>query len=254
MGHQEMLNQIMEWWSPNFHDPWQRALLHMLLLLTLSQAVRPGSSARDLLLTAGLLHSMLYSYRHAPLLAIACAPIAAGRLGELLNLMEDWMSRRRWSYVRWRQTAAAALGIFMLAQLSGHARELPRGSWFAYSTEAWAFPAGACDFLLAQPGGGRLYNDYGWGGYCLWRLWPRYRVFIDGRAEVYFNAGYSEYHAIEALQPGWEERLRQWKVDTVLLPPNAALAQALTTKRDWRLVYQDELAVVFRTRPSTDEP
>ena len=31
-------------------------------------------------------------------------------------------------------------------------------------------------------------NHYNWGGYFIWKLYPQYRVFMDGRADVYGDA------------------------------------------------------------------
>ncbi len=52
-------------------------------------------------------------------------------------------------------------------------------------TEAQGFPAAAVDFMLAQRPPQPIYNEYVWGGYLIWRICPDYRVYIDGRADVY---------------------------------------------------------------------
>jgi hypothetical protein len=245
LGHEQMLNDIIEWWSPDFHDVWNQPLRAMLIVLTFSLAAARGCAARDVLLLAGLVHSALYSNRHTPLLAIACAPIMAEQLSQSAQGLRDWMAARRWSYPAWRTAAALAVAIFLFARVTVHARELPSGNWFQYCSEMRAFPVRACDFLASRPGSGRLYNAYHWGGYCIWRLWPRYRVFIDGRAEVYFDSGYVDYHSIERGKRGWETILRRRQVDTVLVPPESHLARYLATQREWRLVFQDAQAVVF---------
>jgi hypothetical protein len=43
------------------------------------------------------------------------------------------------------------------------------------------FPVKAADFILANKLQGNMYNDYGWGGYLIWRLGPERKVFSDGR-------------------------------------------------------------------------
>lgn len=43
------------------------------------------------------------------------------------------------------------------------------------------FPQGMADFLKAQRIQGQLFNDYTWGGYLLWRLYPDCRPMVDGR-------------------------------------------------------------------------
>ncbi len=39
--------------------------------------------------------------------------------------------------------------------------------------------------MLVQKPPQPIYNEYIWGGYLIWRLYPDYRVYIDGRADVY---------------------------------------------------------------------
>ncbi len=31
----------------------------------------------------------------------------------------------------------------------------------------------------------RIFVFYDWGGYAIWNLYPEYRVFVDGRADLY---------------------------------------------------------------------
>jgi hypothetical protein len=265
LGRNDMLDQVMEWASPNFHDAMEKPLIYLLLLVPLAGALVRRSSARDLLLTAGFLHSTLFSKRHVPLMAIACAPIVAGLLAEAARDLRHWMTGRRWSYEGCRTAAAIGLGLLLSARIAAHAWEIhapvlpdpPSGSapatgWFPRFAQVSLFPDRACDFLMAQPRGGRLFNDYGWGGYCIWRLWPKYRVFIDGRAEVYFKTSYTDYLKIVDAEPGWEERLRRWDVDTILVDATTLLAATLTGKPGWRQVYEDEQAVIYqRVKPAT---
>jgi hypothetical protein len=133
------------------------------------------------------------------------------------------------------------LAVFLVIQICN----LPGGSWFDYSTRLDTFPVRACDFLLSHPKGARLFNHYSWGGYCIWRLWPRYRVFIDGRAEVYFETSYADNRAILTMQPGWERMLHAWGVETVLMPADALMARVLSERPGWRRIYADECAVVL---------
>jgi hypothetical protein len=102
------------------------------------------------------------------------------------------------------------------------------------------------EFLRRHPGTGNLLNEFAWGGYCLWRLHPDQTVFIDGRAQVYLPGTFGEYSRLAALEDGWIDLLDQRHIDTVLVPPGAAIAGALPLLSGWSEVYRDERAVVFR--------
>jgi hypothetical protein len=259
LGHSDMLNCIWEWWSPNFRNAPERPLSALILLLACAGGASRQRGGRDLLLLVGLLHSALFSQRHVPLLAIAGAPILAQRLAECAGDLRHWMAGQRWSVPGWNMAASLALAVLLgsclvrqvgevrlLAALRQSVRGEPAGSWFSRSAGLAYFPVRAVEYLHAQPGGGRLFNDYGWGGYCDWRLWPRYHVFIDGRAEVFFETSYFDYRQIADTEPGWQAKLRRWGADTVLIPPEMALASALAREQEWRLIYQDRRAVVYR--------
>ena len=77
---------------------------------------------------------------------------------------------------RWAEFAAAALALVAAAA------EIFSGNAFQLRADEWLYPQGAADFLLAHHIDGPMFNTYEHGGYLMWRLWPRQKVFIDGRA------------------------------------------------------------------------
>ena len=50
-------------------------------------------------------------------------------------------------------------------------------------------------------------NHYNWGGYFIWKLYPQYRVFMDGRADVYGDALMTEFGACYHLTGNWRKPL-----------------------------------------------
>ena len=50
---------------------------------------------------------------------------------------------------------------------------------------------------------------------------------------------------------GWEKTLSRFGVDTILLPPDAPLTGALKESSRWRVVYDDGIALVFRSTGRT---
>ena len=49
------------------------------------------------------------------------------------------------------------------------------------------------------------------------------------------------------MKHGWEQTLGRFGIDTVLMPPDAPLTGALKVSSDWRVVYDDGIALVFRS-------
>ena len=59
--------------------------------------------------------------------------------------------------------------------------------------EAKILPVDAANWIAQQQPVGPMFNSYNWGGYLLWRLWPQYPVYTDGRTDLYDNAFLQEY-------------------------------------------------------------
>jgi hypothetical protein len=136
----------------------------------------------------------------------------------------------------------------VLAGVGLEAARLPKSHLFEYSAGLAFFPRQACDFIESQGWSGRLYNEFDWGGYCIWRFYPRQQVFIDGRCEVYFGGPWENHHAIHYAQADWAERLRAARVDTLLVNPNSYLNRVLPTSQEWVRVYADSMSMVYRRK------
>ena len=139
---------------------------------------------------------------------------------------------------------------------------------FGFGVKPGRFPTEASDFLEKNYRGEFLYNDVRFGGYLIWRFYPERKVFVDGRNELYeallarIAQGLNDYSE-------WHELLEDHKIDGALVSfwpelkgviygsaeegqPSKkgyrAYSAFLFQKRDWALVYWDDLAMVFLKR------
>jgi hypothetical protein len=90
-----------------------------------------------------------------------------------------------------------------------------------------------------------MFNEFDWGGYLLYRLWPAQKIFMDGHTHIYGDALSREYVAIQSRAPGWEAILDNYQVEWAILRVDNPLALALIDD-GWREVYRDETAVVLK--------
>jgi hypothetical protein len=127
------------------------------------------------------------------------------------------------------------MGIFMLMKWLAVIR-------FQGTAEADRYPEAAVASLQGDRSN-RIFAYYDWGGYVLWKLYPSHRVFVDGRADLYGDDLLR--YSIE-LRNGWRDVLDGWKVETILVPPNCALAQALLIDPAWYAAFRDSKSIVFR--------
>jgi len=117
-------------------------------------------------------------------------------------------------------------------------------------SESKEFPAAAVRFLKTAQAPPPLMNHYNWGGYFIWRLYPQYQVYIDGRADVYGDTFLEDFASTYYLRGGsWRSGLERWGVRTVVLPPDAPLVTALSSLPQWKVVFSDRQATVLTRVP-----
>jgi hypothetical protein len=253
MTHQGMLDQVGEWLSPDFHQPWLRPYEALLIAAITCWGI---SSRRrrlaDIVLVLGLVYASLYSTRHTPIFTLVCAPIVAEHLGSGFATVQAFLNRRLriTEALPFRLLPAVALLVALLWGIGREWHRIPAGSRFAFCADAAHLPHVAIDYLKAHPSEGNLLNDYNWGGYCLYRLYPEQKIFIDGRAEVYFDKAFPDYSTIVNTREGWGNLLDDWHIDTILVPPQSGLARGLPLIGGWHVAYQDGVALVLRRNPA----
>jgi hypothetical protein len=92
-----------------------------------------------------------------------------------------------------------------------------------------------------------MFNSFGWGGYLIYRLWPDYKVFMDG--QLFYGETLTRQHQqVLNADPGWEDVIRQYNICWLLVPVDATIAKVLQKDPAWTLLYQDRTAVIFRKR------
>jgi hypothetical protein len=239
---------IHEWFSPDFHDPTYLPLLLMVLALIAGLALSPRCPRlRSLLLLLATIPAALRSMRHIPILVLAIVPV----LAELAQtrLQESGATRLFRRPLTGSAARTLVLNFLLLFTFSVftvlRVREVVNRQG---ETEARHFPATAVAFLQAKHLPGPLMNHYNWGGYFIWKLYPQYRVFMDGRADVYGDAFMTDFGACYYLTGDWRKALQTWDIRTVVLPPDAPLITALKSSPEWRQRYADSEAVIL-TRP-----
>src|SRR5260221_981445 len=246
-----MRSIISEWFSPNFHEWLYRPfLLVWLLLLTALATSRSRPKGRvivPLLLTS---FAALDAVRHIPIFVLVAMPVIAAALPRDPASVPDLqrgpsLSRFRPLFIR---TVALLMTVFALVKWVSLARHQD-------AREAEQFPQKAAAFLQASDQPRRIFVYYDWGGYAISKLYPEYRVFVDGRADLYGDDLLRQFKAAVQLRTGWRDVLDNWKVDTVLVPPSCALAQALLLDPNWHAAFTDSKAIILvRTLVRTHPP
>ena len=225
---------IPEWQSSTFGSisPLEISLL-VGMLVAFSLGVRVPFMR--LILLAAILHLTLAHQRFVIVLATLGSMLLAEPIAKALRA-RGWVSSGDQAVINGRPIfAGAALIAFALAAASFL---IPRGIQNENITPVAALSSIPAE-IVQQP----VFNDWRIGGYMVLQ---GYKVFIDGRAELYGAEWFRNYLAIsegdyEALSTTLHEYAVVW---TILQQRNGA-NQLLRLMPDWCLHYADSAAVVF---------
>lgn len=245
-----MQRNIIEWFSPDFHQPYAHAFAALLFATFAVLALSPRRlRTSELLLLCVAAYASLRAWRNIPLFAVVALP----PLAEHASLFIKERLRASRSPLRTENatmTRRLVMNVLLLvcAPLALCAARVAGVARAQSSVEAEKFPARAVEFLRGHEESERTFNEYGWGGYIIWKLYPERRVFVDGRADVYGDALFEKYLGAVGGGRGWRATLAEYDVRAVMVKPDAPLASLLADDAGWRKVYEDEQAVIFFKR------
>ena len=254
-----LYDHIQEFLAFSFGHPASK-YLEPLMLLSVAAACWNLYHRRFeyFVLLAGWLHLGLHVARNIPLFCIVCAPLVAEAifcwLRDLQSVrtaefIKSFVRRFEESCVSFGDTdrlprlhlfSAAAI-VLMVAIL--YAPQPPTS--FQATQDPKRFPVDAAN-LLVRDGYDRIFTTDIWGGYLIYRMYPKATVFIDGRSDFYGATFELKYLDVMTAKYDWDQNLNKYGAQTVLVPADYALASALKENRRWRVVYDDKMAIVFR--------
>jgi hypothetical protein len=216
---------------------WQPLAWFFLAFIGTGMLIKKNISPTKILLTLVFGYAALRSMRFVPLFVIVSIPILAEQIDSVVRIKSA--PRELGRLAKWLIPAISILLVLLIGlRWSQVVKEQP-------AAEAATFPKSALDWLVINHPAGKIFNSYTWGGYLIWRLYPQYPVFIDGRADVYGDQFIFKYIDIYNAHPGWEQALEAQSVNLALVEPNSGLANALRQSLVWKIAYEDKISIVF---------
>ncbi len=242
---------VSEFRSPTFRGEamMQYEALLLLALLACGAVLAKGRVAVPLMV-AFWAHQSLVSARHIPLFVAVAAPLLASELQELWNHFAAGRDQR------------SVAGI--LNALAEEARpSLQRTTfwvvvpfvliWLRVIPIPWRedfpderFPVKMVARHTEMLAGARVYTVDQWSDYLIYRCYPQYRSFFDGRSDFYGEKLTREYMRLMGADHDWKQLLEKYGFENVLVPPKWALASVLKESPGWRVVDDDGKAILFR--------
>jgi hypothetical protein len=250
-----LTSHIVEYASPDFHDPNVGPFLFMLAFALFANR---RIQVREALLLSGWAVMGLFSIRNIPLFAVITAPIFG-------SLIQPWVEKIP-TLVKWESNlettektlrghtwiigAALLFGVILGSGVPMDKHNVGN----IYLPDK--MPVQAVDWLQANPQHGNMFNNYVWGGYIQYRLWPLQTVFIDARTDFYGEKLLREYLTVINVSDGWKDILDKYHVTWMLIQTHDPLADYLKTNpaEGWKVIYQDDMAVILRRDMLTSAP
>jgi len=263
---QGLVDKITEFASPNFHT----TVVKFFEVLVLSGILVISISYRRLsFIEAGLIifwtHMALFSVRHVPLYAVMIVPIFATHLTDYLGRLEVDQKLRPWVtslVARFNRYSTNILDFerqfpgylypclfsVIMIGISLNQGYLGQNKVLSFGFESSQFPVNAGNFIQSHSLKGNLLTTDYWGGYIIYRFYPDKKVFFDGRSDMYSKEFIKEYESLVNLEHSWKNVLQKYHISWVLLPVNYGLASALKELPGWKVVYDDQFAIIFARR------
>lgn len=258
IGKEAGVQYIIEWASPDFHMaqtlPYLVLLFACVVALAWSGKRASGSEITGLVLFG--VASLLSQRNFAPFAlftAVVLANHANSAWSDLilprLQQMKAWNNhgeesdngRRSISPGLRKIINLTLVGLILLIAL-GRLIYVTHPVIVKANMQSY-YPIAAVDYLEKYAKPGNIFNDYGWGGYLDWRL-RDYKVFIDGRADLYVGGLIQEVIDTTEARGDWQETLDHWQVDYILVMPGVRLVDK-AAEAGWEILYQDKVSVLL---------
>jgi len=250
-----ILDHVMEFQSPRIRE--ENMLMFAVLLLA-GVALAARGWRRGKWFWAGLTllwgFAALRSARHIPLFAVVAAPVIASECA-------SWWAQHAESA---RPHSAVRILWLSSLELGSRRRVTPWIAVLGAVALLVALPqAGLADFpgsffpaaavarnldRLAGPAAPRILTSDQWADYLIYRLYPRVRVFFDGRSDFYGPSVGEDYRTLLDAGRRWPEVMARYGFQLALLPRDWPLGQILERDPGWREVYRDHQAVLLARR------
>jgi hypothetical protein len=242
-----LMDHVMEFLSPNFHESAVMPFKYLLFLMIMIIAVS-GKRLNfiELVLVFVFTNMALYSARYIPLFAIIAAPILT-KQAELILKQPDG---KFINFFKKRSDGIAAIdasakgylwpvaAVLMVAAVAAAGR-------IEYKFDEEKKPVAAVEFLKKVHLKGNMFNEDEIGDYIIYSAYPQYKVFTDGRSDMYGAERVKEWFKVGHFKPGWEKIIEKYNINWIIFNADSVLSRFLIEKNDWKLIYADKVANIF---------
>lgn len=255
-------NAVVEWRSPFLHPKEPAGIIPSFVILTILGALlfsslfylslkhRAKFRVEHFLIFAFTVMVSVIGRRNLFLFGVFSTPLLTGAYEEIkAALVEERVSHKGVNYLCYTMVIALSLFVIWIAatdRLYFHTRYFRSTG---VSIQSALFPEGAVNFLKSHNVKGRIFHPYGLGGYLLFKLFPDFKVFIDGRIFPYGAEIFELWSKSSSSPPVFDKVSLKYDINAVFLPVNPPdnfiLITHLIHSHQWAPVHADESGILF---------
>jgi hypothetical protein len=254
LSNRFLMDHIEEFQSPNFHGVAQKCFLALLLIATAVLAVR----GRELRMSEGLtvlfaVYAGLYASRNIPVSSILLVMVV-GPLVPAPEFIRRFSQRMSGVEVGLRGHVWPILAVVVTLVIAANGGRVGSNLVMDAHFDPKRMPVEAVNYLEKYDVKGPVLSPDYWGGYLIYRMYPAARVVVDDRHDLYGEEFLKEYLKVMRVEEGWKDSfLNGRRIEWLVLPRNGALANALIGDWQWKPVYRDDTAVLFRNESKANQ-
>ncbi|MEW5820872.1 MAG: hypothetical protein AB1782_11835, partial [Cyanobacteriota bacterium] len=245
-----IVNATREYYSPNFHGTLAIIVYAITLLIIIIVSFNSKEKPLDLPKILVLLfwtHLSLFSIRNIAIFAVVASPCFALILQRYLDdnnkikfldkadtkfiKIESILKYHTWPLV-------LILLLFIISINGGYLfNNKILNCYFSNNY----IPVKAMDYYIKHPIKGNMFNEDNWGGFIIY-AYPKIKVFMDGRLDMYQQDFLGKYQQIVMTKDGWQEQLDTYNVKWILFSNNTVFHNILKNSPEWKIHYTDNLS------------
>ncbi len=242
-----IMDNYSEFLSPNFHyGPVTPFRYFLLLMIACFGIFKEKLNIIELALVLIFTNMSLFSARYIPLFAMIVAPILSKHgnimLNQTNNKVTDLIVKKAKVQESIDESARGYVWpVVAILVVVGFAA----GNRINFKFDEKIKPVAAVEFIKKEHFPGNMYNNDEFGDYIIYSAYPMYKVFFDGRADIYGNEKLQENLNVLNMRLGWEKIFEKYNINWVIYKTDSALSQCMVLKKDWKLVYLDNVASIY---------
>jgi hypothetical protein len=252
LSNRFLMDHIDEFRSPDFHGIAPRCFL-LLVMVALAAFAARGRELRasGVLTVLFAVYSGIYAARNIPVSALLLVALVGPLMPSISN---DFIRRMTAIESSMRGYVWPVLAVIVTFLIAANGGKIGSSNLIDAHFDPARMPVEAVNYLKSSRIQGPILSTDSWGGYLIYRLYPKEQVVLDDRHDLYGEEFFKSYLKLTHVEPGWQRGILSGRrIELLVLPREAALTDALTRDSQWKSVYKDDVAVVFENQSQANQ-